>query len=228
MAMTTDTTAGWGESFEEEFGEHGDNRYFRKFWQNAVRWLAEYRLKAPSRLVQLSFPSALAARGQKERARVRVLDEYYEPAAGAEVALEIAGPGGGVERTSAIADPSVPGEYVADVVFTALGQHTVEARASLKGAPLGTDRVAISVRPSSREFERPEANAAVLRRIAERTGGTFYQLRDASRVPEDIGDLVASVRREVDDPLWDGVWFWALIVGLLSAEWYVRKKVGLP
>ena len=38
--MATDTTEAWGSDFEKIWGE-GDNRYFRKFWRNVVRWLTE-------------------------------------------------------------------------------------------------------------------------------------------------------------------------------------------
>ena len=31
-----------------------------------------------------------------------------------------------------------------------------------------------------------------------------------------------------DRPLWDSVWIWAAIVGLLSVEWFLRKRIGLP
>ena len=40
FAMATDSTVAWGTDFEKSWGE-GDNRYFRKFWRNVVRWLAE-------------------------------------------------------------------------------------------------------------------------------------------------------------------------------------------
>ncbi len=40
FAMATDSTIAWGTDFEKNWGE-GDNRYFRKFWRNVVRWLTE-------------------------------------------------------------------------------------------------------------------------------------------------------------------------------------------
>ena len=36
----TDSTIAWGTDFEHTWGE-GDNRYFRKFWRNVIRWLTE-------------------------------------------------------------------------------------------------------------------------------------------------------------------------------------------
>jgi uncharacterized membrane protein len=228
MAFTTDTTAGWGTLFEEEFGSGGDNSYYRKFWQNAVRWLAEYRLKAPSKLVSLELPGALLGRGEQVRARVTVLDEEYEPASGAKVRMTVTDPDGKTSETSLAADPAKPGAYATEITFDDLGRHEVEVTASLAGEPLGSDKVAVSVRPSAKEFERPEANIALLRRIAQRTGGKLYAPEDASRLPEDVGDVVASVRRHEDTPLWHSWWVWGALAVVLCAEWVVRKRVGLP
>ncbi|HKI19000.1 MAG TPA: hypothetical protein VKA15_14025, partial [Isosphaeraceae bacterium] len=49
FAMLTDTTPDWGRDFERIWGE-GDNRYFRKFWRNVVRWLSENSVDANQRL----------------------------------------------------------------------------------------------------------------------------------------------------------------------------------
>jgi hypothetical protein len=228
MAMTTDTTAGWGTAFEEEFGEEGDNRHYKAFWQNAVRWLAEYRLKAPSRLVQLELPSALVGRGEEVTARVKALDELYEPALGADARLTVTRPDGKASETSLVPDAARPGEFETKLVFEELGRHALEASAALGGKPLGTDRVAVSVRPSAREFESPEADRGLLRRIAERTGGKFYELAEADRLPEDLGDVVAALKRHEDHPLWASWWVWAALAALLAAEWLLRKRAGLP
>ena len=37
FAFAPDTTADWGRYFESQWGESGDNRYFRRFWRNIVR-----------------------------------------------------------------------------------------------------------------------------------------------------------------------------------------------
>jgi len=228
LAMTTDTTAGWGTSFEEEFGEDGDNRWYRRFWQNAVRWLAEYRLGAPSRLVQLEPGRTLLARGETQRVRVTVLDEHYEPAGDAEVTLTVTGPDGRRESFVLPADASRRGEYSDEVRFPELGRYTLKAEAQLRGERLGEDAVSVSVRPGTKEFERPEARHGLLRRIALATGGRFYTEKEAPRLSEDIGDALRSVRRHEDRPLWDSPFVWASLMVLLSAEWFVRKRAGMP
>src|SRR5262249_29412821 len=49
FAMASDTTVDWGRDFERNWGE-GDNRYFRKFWRNVIRWLAESSEAGQNRL----------------------------------------------------------------------------------------------------------------------------------------------------------------------------------
>ena len=31
-----------------------------------------------------------------------------------------------------------------------------------------------------------------------------------------------------DTPLWDNIWFYMLLLLLLTAEWVIRKRTGLP
>ena len=50
FAMSTDTTQAWGRYFESQWGE-GDNRYYRKFWRNVIRWLAENSRASQRRLI---------------------------------------------------------------------------------------------------------------------------------------------------------------------------------
>ena len=57
FAMATDTTFAWGTEFERSWGE-GDNRYFRKFWRNVVRWLTENTIGANRRLTSRSTRSS--------------------------------------------------------------------------------------------------------------------------------------------------------------------------
>src|SRR2546427_7674701 len=74
MALTTDTTRGWGQEFETRWGEPlnsgspmnertCDQRYYRQFWINAIRWLAagrslnsDLRLELDQSLVGISQP----------------------------------------------------------------------------------------------------------------------------------------------------------------------------
>ena len=49
MAFTSDTTQSWGSRFHTKFGTPEDpNLYYRRFWNQAVRWLAADRIRRKS------------------------------------------------------------------------------------------------------------------------------------------------------------------------------------
>lgn len=228
MAFATDTTAGWGTAFEEEFGKDGDNRHYRRFWQVAIRWLAQYRLDAPGKLVTLEPDSVFLERGAEVRIPARVFDEDYEPARGAEVGLTVVGPGGGKEELRLKEDPSRAGLYLTQTRFERAGRYELHARARLGGKNLGEDAVVLSVGPSLKEFDRPEADRDLLRNLAELTGGKFYELDGAERLPADLLDDLHALRSRREASLWDSPAVWAAIVVLLSVEWLIRRRNGLP
>ena len=73
FAMATDSTIAWGTDFEKTWGE-GDNRYFRKFWRNVIRWLTENRDGANRRLT-VETDKVLYAPGQDIQVKARTYDE---------------------------------------------------------------------------------------------------------------------------------------------------------
>jgi hypothetical protein len=72
-----------------------------------------------------------------------------------------------------------------------------------------------------------ELRAALLRRIAEETGGRYYPLADAEQLATDAMFTEAGVTvREAKD-LWDMPAVFLLLALLLSAEWGYRRLRGL-
>jgi hypothetical protein len=70
---------------------------------------------------------------------------------------------------------------------------------------------------------------ASLAKLTESSGGAVY-------APENLVDLCAwfkkqtkdlEVPTEIKETPWDKPYFFAVIVALLSVEWYLRKKWGL-
>jgi hypothetical protein len=86
--------------------------------------------------------------------------------------------------------------------------------------------------PSQVEFRRLVRDQALLTSLAERTGGRFAELSD----PAAIADLVAYIEsqpvqsNELEETIQivrHPAWFILLII-LLGAEWFWRRRVFLP
>jgi hypothetical protein len=77
------------------------------------------------------------------------------------------------------------------------------------------------------EMTDPRLNEDTLQRVARASGGAVLAAGDTagllSRLDAGVPAAVASARRD----LWHTGWSFALLAGLLAAEWLYRRKSGL-
>jgi hypothetical protein len=94
---------------------------------------------------------------------------------------------------------------------TELGSSTFHARASAGDS----------------EYFDAAMRASLLQRIAEDTGGRFYNASNAASLPEAINYSGRGVTVVEERDLWDMPILLLLLVALLSVEWGFRRKLGL-
>jgi hypothetical protein len=80
---------------------------------------------------------------------------------------------------------------------------------------------------ADREFADPRLNEGFLRRVARNSGGRYVRAADASRVPGWLQATVPQNAAPERRDLWHEPGAFALIVGLLSVEWILRRRWGL-
>ena len=156
-----------------------------------------------------------------------VRDEEFKPVGNAEASIRVKDPSG-QERSvpAALSDPR-EGRYAAAMRFDQAGVYTIVADARRGSQVLGSATRSVLIGGSDVELSEPRLNEAVLRRIAETTGGRYVAESDASSVPGSLREAgVGSPPMEMRD-LWNNGWSLAAIVALLAAEWLTRRKVGL-
>jgi len=226
MAVTTDETWKW--NFLAA-GEGLGNRLYLRFWHNALRWLA-HELENPR--VVLSLDSRTVRPDQKVRGVVRVLDKEYAPRAGATVTLNVTPaeargrPGETMELTS-----DEQGRAPFEFAKLDAGTYRIAASANEgngESAALATSTF-VRVEVPGRELKDLRPDEELLRWMASESGGQFFNIaRDdppdrLSIKPKRVERLL---RREVR-PLWNNWITYALVVGLLCAEWWQRRKRGV-
>lgn len=107
------------------------------------------------------------------------------------------------------------------------GLYSVTVTARRNGETLGKTRLTIQVGNPSREFDRLSLDEAKLQAIAEATGGRFVHV---SRVDRLFDSLVREQRQRrvlMEQPLAIPPLFWVLCIGLVTTEWFLRKKYRL-
>jgi hypothetical protein len=77
------------------------------------------------------------------------------------------------------------------------------------------------------DVDQAEQRTPLLRRIAKETGGKYYPLSDAKRLPDDVVYTEAGVTTRDAKDLWDMPIVFLLLATLLAAEWIYRRRSGL-
>jgi hypothetical protein len=105
--------------------------------------------------------------------------------------------------------------------------YRIELTARKGNATVGAAQSGFLVTELNREYHDAAQNVELLKRIAAETGGKYFPLADAGNLLEEIQYLEGSNSERVTKDLWDMPINFLLIVGLASAEWFLRKKKGL-
>lgn len=245
MAFTTDCTAGWGRDFEEAFGENAernyydrtmpDNRHYKRFWKNAIRWLAHTRSSMPRNQVSLSLDRILAPVHTPVRLQALVLDDSFQGVKSADIRAELTGPGG-LKATAALepepAERFAPGEdttgrFAIDFIPNKPGEWQVELRATVNSKELKSAPGLFTAVLESEEFSVPQQDRELLKSLAEITGGRYLPLVRSRELPGLIDQTVQQRRNYTEHEIWDTPWLLMLAVAAFSLEWLIRKQNGL-
>ncbi|HEV3417371.1 MAG TPA: hypothetical protein VG056_11170 [Pirellulales bacterium] len=221
LAFAGDSTWHWYmEGFEKEH---------KKFWRQVVFWLAKkdeaektgvwiklaQRQFTPRRPVEFTV-GATSPQGDPIR------DATFEASAilpdGSTRPLHLARQG--EQTTGSFKETQLPGDY------------TVLLTATRGGAKLGEAKGRFIVYDQDLEMENPAPRPSLMKSLAAYTkdaGGATW-------APEELTDLCGwfkkqtkdlEVPTEIKETPWDKPYYFLIVVALLSAEWFLRKKWGL-
>jgi uncharacterized membrane protein len=242
FAMSTDTTVDWGIYFERDWGEAGDNRYFRKFWRNVVRWLAE-NSAGSNRHLRVETDKIIYRPGQPIHVSARAYDDKLAETRSYRLVVRLrpAQPSAAILQEKILDVPGKDGVYRGDLAAPSLPQLpgvTAAPPGSAYPAALDVlaydkDRVVaqttldIQLLDDPAEFHDPQPDPARLEEIARASGGKV--LRSAEDLVHVLGSYTSTPGEVVVQkaPLWDHAVLWLLLLALLTAEWIVRRLWGL-
>ena len=196
--------------------------YFARFWGQTINFLSLAHLMGESKRVQISTDRPLYAVGDEVRISARLLDKGFRPvdapAAVARVALGEQEP----REVELRKVENQPGMFAGEHLAAAIGEYTV----TVKGEE-AEGQAAFAVAAPRLEFDRPAMDRAGLQALAERSGGRYFDLADADKLPEAIARSRPLVTEPGEATLWDRWAVLILVVLLLGAEWLARKTSDL-
>ena len=199
-----------------------------KLMRQAVRWLAQEPSFEQVRL----RPIASSQPGEKIAIKLRVLKDDFTPTREASVQLRVFTPEGEPIVVSAAADGE-EGEYGGEFTPTREGTHRVEAEASLAGKVLGKDKTSFTAAFSYGEADDGLPRLDLLKQIAETSKGEYIPIADwndkaLERIAARLQSIApAEIVEQRQTRLWNNLWPFAIMLVLLSVEWWMRRKWGL-
>ena len=192
------------------------------FWRQLLRWLVD---GVPDQ-VEPSFTNERVEPGEAAQLTAAVVDPSFVELNDAAVMVTVTAPDGTVADVPMSWDGERPGEYSAALPTKAPGWYEARLDATRAGKPVGSAVTHFRVAPGDAEYFDATMHAATLRRIAEESGGRFYEANDIASVADDLRYTGRGVTTVEEHDLWHMPIVLMLLVGLLCAEWGYRRVVG--
>jgi uncharacterized membrane protein len=200
-----------------------DDRTHETFWRQVLRWLVD---DVPSAFEITATPARVAP-GEPVVLRAQVNTPLFAEVNDATVTATITGPDGRSETLPLEWALRDDGSYTARFTPRDTGRYSIAAEAGRARDSLQQAETSLLVDDRGADVAQAELRAALLRRIAEETGGRYYPLSDAAKVADDAQYTNAGVTvREARD-LWDMPAVFLTLALLLGIEWGYRRWRGL-
>jgi uncharacterized membrane protein len=193
------------------------------FWQQLLRWLSA---DSPGQVVATMPQQTLEDEGHVKLTAV-VRDKEYSPAADAKVTAHLIAPDGTSEVLDMTPVPNTPGTYSMDWTAEKPGSYVAEVTADSGKDELGKDVVDFRREDGVAENFHTGQNRDLLEKLSQATGGRYWEQSELERLPKEISYSEAGISVRDTKELWDMPVVFMVLLGLMSADWLLRRKWGV-
>jgi uncharacterized membrane protein len=218
LALTATDTWRWRMRMDSKSTAH------ETFWRQLLRYLVS---NTPAQN-EVRAEQDVAALDDSIRIVADIRDKKFNPVADAQAVAHITKPSGTVVdvplKFTTLNDVST---YVGQFKADELGQHKVTLTAISATVGQVNTGSTMLVSDLNREYYGAAQHSDILKRIASETGGKYYSTADMQSLLDDLTYRQTPYSERVTKDLWDMPINFLLIIGLVSAEWFLRKRGGL-
>ncbi len=192
-------------------------------WRQLLRWLVD---GVPGQVEATVSPSRVGP-GEPVSLQVRVADSAFRPVNDAAVVARVTTPLGREVELPLAWTLREDGVYAGRFLAEESGVYAVEAVAVRGRDTLRSRATSLLADDQGADVEQAELRTTLLRRVSDETGGRYYPLSDVDRLADDAAITAAGVTVRDARDLWDMPLVLLCFIGLLAAEWGVRRREGL-
>ena len=216
LVLASDDTWKW---YMGMVAEGKGNTAYLRLMERMVRWLTRDPSLEP---VEIIRPESSLTTGQETEVRIKIREEGLSSKPRGTVLFSVFNPDG-AKIGSLLKPTRESGEYLGSFSAEKAGTYKVRVETAT-----GSTEEAIVI-PGALEGLDASPNHDQLRKASTATGGKLLSAKDEPL--EEIGAYAEkSEKRFIEEsraPLWSSPYAFALILSLLAAEWYLRRRWGL-
>lgn len=202
------------------------DKYHVKFWNQIANFVAEEPFSTSDKFVSLDAGKLTYEPGAQAPIRVRIRSGEGKPVTDAAVTAVISRDGKPVAKIELT--PAEGGLYRGKTAALEAGNYEVTIESA--AVPEGQIKVRTEFKvEASQNIERTllSVNEDLLRQISLTSGGQYFREEQVDQIIKLIEPLTAGNVQESETSLLESKWWFALLVLLLTAEWLIRKRVGM-
>ncbi len=203
------------------------DKYHWRVWSQCIQFMTLSRLMGEHKRIRLETDRSSYFVGSQGRLYAHVLDDDFEPVVQSGFDVVVSGLDGAAasQQIKLQPDRSQPGLYEGYFTPPRPGRYRMEANENDRKVSSITEFQVSDIRQELTETDMRLEN---LKRIADLTGGATLGVRELPKLALLVNgeSLTTTVRSE--RPLWDHWLVILLLVGLLGAEWILRRGHDLP
>ena len=193
------------------------------FWQRLARWMVD---GVPDRVMVSSTPDHVQ-KGEPVTFTADIMDPEYKGIDDGHITAHVTSPTGKTEDVPMTWTVKREGEYTGRFTPDEDGLFKVRVGGTRADKDVGSNNVTVRVAPSDAEYFDAAMRAPLLKRIADDTQGKFYHASDTSTLVDAITYSGSGVTVVDEKDLWDMPIVFFVLIGLLGAEWGIRRRRGL-
>ena len=201
------------------------DEFHDKFWKQLIRWL----VVGVKEQLTIDTDAEIYARHDPVTIRATVLGKDLIPLNVAKVIATITDPVGNTQELPMDWILSEEGVYQARYIPDQEGSYKLAVR--VEGWEIAAVEKGFMVNPPVIEFADAGLKKDKLTQMAQTTHGEYFAYGQAQKMIETVQKRVRTAAVENatphDYPLWDMQAIFALALGLMGAEWLIRRRIGL-
>ncbi len=218
LALTASDTWRWRMKLDSKNNAH------ETFWRQMLRYL----VSGTPQQIEIGTEKEVYSLDDTVNIVADIRDKKFNPAGDANATARVTKPSGVVidvplKFTTLNSVNTYAGEFRADE----LGQHRIELTGTSASLGQLNAKSNMLVSDLNREYYSAAQNSDLLKRISAETGGKYYTPAEAQSLLDNLIYRQTPYSERVTKDLWDMPVNFMLIIGLLSAEWFLRKREGL-